>query len=41
MWATHLPNMEPGCYKICNDPSKSASYICAIYPKRLVNLELS
>jgi hypothetical protein len=24
----------------CNDPKKSASHICAITPKRLVNLEL-
>jgi hypothetical protein len=27
--------------EICNDPRKSASHICAITPKGLVNLELS
>jgi hypothetical protein len=32
--------MRQGVKLLCNDPGKSASHICAITPKGLVNLEL-
>lgn len=39
--ATMLFKMQRSIYINCNDPEKSASYIYAITPKRLVNLKLS